>query len=93
VGFLFGVPDALRQKRGAPIDTFIIKTVAILPRHELGGLGGVLVGRAHEVGRELGFERCIHALMHDRNALARNISDGYAKPMRRYTLYKKDLRA
>ncbi len=93
VGFLFGVPDVLRQGRGAPTDTFIIKTVTILPRRELGGLGTVLVGRAHEIGREVGFQRCIHALMHERNTLARNISDAYAKPMRRYTLYAKDLQA
>ncbi len=93
VGFLFAVPDVLRQDHGAPMDTFIIKTVAILPRRELGGLGTLLVGRVQQIGREVGFRRCIHALMHERNTLARNISDAYAKPMRRYILCAKDLRA
>jgi len=93
VGFLFAVPDLLRRTHGAPLDTFIIKTVAILPRRELGGLGTLLVGHAQQIGRQMGFQRCIHALMHAGNKLARNISAAYAEPMRRYTLYAKDLQA
>jgi GNAT superfamily N-acetyltransferase len=93
VGFLLAVPDVLRQGRGTPMDTFIVKTVAILPRRELGGLGTLLVGRAQQIGREIGFRRCIGALMHERNTLVRNISNAYGKPMRRYTLWAKDPRA
>ena len=93
VGFLFAVPDLLRQNHGAPLDTFIIKTVAILPRRELGGLGTLLVGHAQQIGGQMGFQRCIHALMHAGNKLARNISAAYARPMRRYTLYAKDVQA
>jgi GNAT superfamily N-acetyltransferase len=93
VGFLFAVPDILHQGNGAPTDTFIVKTVAILPRRELGGLGVVMVALAQQIGRRVGFKRCIHALMHERNTLARNISNAYAKTMRRYTLYSKDLQA
>jgi len=91
VGFVFAVPDVLRQAPGTPMDTFILKTVAILPRRELRGLGTILVGRVQQIGRELGFQRCILALMHERNALARNISATYGRPMRRYTLFAKDL--
>jgi GNAT superfamily N-acetyltransferase len=93
VGFVFAVPDVLRQVPGTPIDTFILKTVAILPRRELRGLGTLLVGRVQEIGRELGFRRCIGALMHERNTLVRNISATYGKPIRRYTLFAKDLAA
>lgn len=92
VGFLFAVPD-LRRKQSLALDTFIIKTVAILPRYELGGLGTLLVGRAHQIGADMGFRRSIHALMHAGNASARNISDAYATPMRGYTLYAQELRA
>jgi GNAT superfamily N-acetyltransferase len=92
VGFLFAVPDLLRETHGLPLDTFIIKTVAILPRRELSGLGAVLVGEAQQLGAQMGFRRCIHALMQAGNMLARNISDAYARPMRTYTLYAKDLR-
>ena len=91
VGFLFGVPDLLRRKHDLPLDTFIIKTVAILPRYELSGLGALLVGRAQHIGAHLGFQRSIHALMHARNTSARNISDAYATPMRGYTLYAQEL--
>ena len=93
VGFLFAVPDLLRERRGMPLDTFIIKTVAILPRRELSGLGAVLVGEAQELGKQMGFRRCIHALMQKGNMLARNISRAYAKPIRTYTLFAQDLRA
>jgi len=93
VGFLFAVPDLLRTAHGLLLDTFIIKTVAILPRRELAGLGSLLVGRAQQIGVQMGFRRCIHALMQTRNMLARNISDAYATPMRRYTIYSQDLRA
>lgn len=91
VGFLFAVPDLLRRNHGLLLDTFIIKTVAILPRYELGGLGTLLVGRAQQIGAEMGFQRSIHALMQAGNSPARNISDAYATPMRRYTLYGQEL--
>ena len=79
--------------RNAPADTFIIKTVAILPRPELRGLGSLLVGQVQQIARELGFQRCIGALMHERNTLVRNISSMYGKLMRRYTLFAKELAA
>lgn len=92
VGFVFAVPDLLRSAHDLPLDTFIIKTVAILPRRELAGLGSLLVGTAHQMGAQMGFRRCIHALMQERNMLARNISEAYATRMRRYTIYSRDLR-
>ena len=93
VGFMFAVPDVLRKARNAPADTFIIKTVAILPRPELRGLGSLLVGQVQQIARELGFQRCIGALVHERNTLVRNISSMYGKLMRRYTLFAKELAA
>jgi GNAT superfamily N-acetyltransferase len=92
VGFLFAVPDFLRAAAGLPLDTFIIKTVAVLPHRELGGLGAVLVGEAQQLGTQMGFRRCIHALMQMGNMLARNISSAYAEPIRTYTLFARDLR-
>jgi GNAT superfamily N-acetyltransferase len=91
VGFVFAIPDVLRQAADTPTDTFIVKTVATLPRSESRGLGTLLVGQVQQIGRELGFQRCIGALMHERNAPVRNISDTYGKPIRRYTLFAKDL--
>jgi hypothetical protein len=49
------------------------------------------VGRVQQIGCELGFQRCIGALMHERNTLVCNISAAYGKPIRRYTLFAKDL--
>ncbi|MGA2217534.1 MAG: hypothetical protein ABSG51_05580, partial [Terracidiphilus sp.] len=89
-GYLFAIPDLARAARGEPVDTFLIKTVAILPNKELRGLGRVLVARAQQQGLRLGFHRCIHALMHESN-ISRNISGHYAATMRRYTLYSREI--
>jgi len=90
VGFLFAVPDFAQKARGADVDTFIVKTVSILPQPELRGLGTLLVARAQQLGREMGFRRCIHALMFENN-VSLNISRHYATVMRKYTLHSKDL--
>ena len=90
VGYLFAIPDLAMKTRGSAIDTFIIKTVSILPEPELRGLGSLLVARAQQIGHELGFRRCIHALMFEDN-ISLNISRHYASVMRKYTLYFKDL--
>jgi GNAT superfamily N-acetyltransferase len=90
VGYIFAIPDLAQAARGCAIDTFLIKTVAILPEPALRGLGGLLVSRAQQAGHRLGFRRCIHALMHEDN-VSRNISNHYAETMRRYTLYSREI--
>jgi GNAT superfamily N-acetyltransferase len=90
VGYLFAIPDLAQKARGLEVDTFIIKTVSILPRPEIRGLGSLLVSRAQQRGHEMGFGRCIHALMFEDN-ISLNISRHYAAIMRKYTLYSKDL--
>jgi GNAT superfamily N-acetyltransferase len=90
VGYLFAIPDLAMKTRGLAIDTFIIKTVAVLPDPQVRGLGSMLVARVQQIGHELGFCRCIHALMFEDN-ISLNISRHYASVMRKYTLYSKDL--
>lgn len=90
VGYLFAIPDLAQKARGHDVDTFILKTVSILPCAELRGLGTLLVARAQNIGHEMGFRRCIHALMFENNT-SLNISRHYAEVMRKYTLYSKDL--
>jgi L-amino acid N-acyltransferase YncA len=91
VGFSFCIPDILQKQRAGAIDTFILKTIAILPEPSLRGLGSLLVAKSHRIGHELGYRRCIHALMHENNT-SLNISRHYATPIRRYTLYGRSLR-
>ena len=43
VGFLFAVPDFLQAERGEPIDTLIVKTLAILPMQQYAGLGYLML--------------------------------------------------
>jgi hypothetical protein len=92
VGFLFAIPDLAQAARGQVIDTFIIKTVAILPDPSLAGLGALMAAQVQQTGRSLGFRRCIHALMYESN-VSRNTSRRYAHPMRRYAVFSRSISA
>lgn len=89
VGFLFAIPDLLQPE---PIQTVIIKTVAILPGRPYAGLGNLLVAQAQAIAHQLGYRQAIHALMHEDNP-SRNLSQRYAKLIRRYALFAKPLRS
>ena len=90
VGFLFALPELAQAQRGQAIETFIVKTVAVLPAPEFAGLGSLLVARSHEIGASLGFTNAIHALMHEANK-SRSISKHYSQELRRYALFGKVL--
>jgi predicted N-acetyltransferase YhbS len=90
VGFVFAVPDWLQADRNQPIDTIIIKTVAVLPDRAYGGLGRVLAWHCERLAARSGYTRSIHALMHD-HSKSWNISQEYARTVRRYTLFARPL--
>lgn len=90
LGYVFALPDLSQAQRGVAIDTVILKTVAVLPERRHAGLGAWLVAQAQRRAHELGYRRCIHALMHDSNA-STNISRRYAQIIRRYALFQKRL--
>ena len=90
VGFLLAMPDWLQAQRGETIYTIIIKTVAVLPERAYAGLGHWLVAHCQQLAHQLGYQRAIHALMHEANP-SRNLSDRYAQPFRRYALFSKPL--
>ncbi len=92
VGFLFALPDVTQAQRGQAVDTFIVKTVAVLPEPDFVGLGSLLVASSHEIGASLGFTKAIHALMHEANK-SRSISNHYSQQLRRYALFGKALRS
>ena len=87
VGYLFALPDFNQPLAGLPLDTCIIKTVAVLPGRENAGLGAVLAAKCQQLAQASGYRRVIHALMHERND-SLNTSARYAHIMRRYTLYQ-----
>ena len=90
VGFAFGLPDLAQAERGVNVDTAILKTLAVRPGRAGAGLGGVLMAHFHRAARQLGFQRVIHALMHESNS-SLNLSGRYAKPFRRYMLWARVL--
>jgi ribosomal protein S18 acetylase RimI-like enzyme len=90
VGFVFALPDILQARRGIPIDTVVMKTLAVDPSAAGVGLGSALLEEAQQVARRRGFRRVIHALIHEGN-VSRRISDRYARTIRRYALYARAL--
>jgi len=88
LGYVFGVPDLLQASRGEPVDTVIVKTLAVRPGRQTAGLGGLLMERCHLAAHGLGFKRAIHALMHESNK-SLSLSAHYGRPFRRYALFGK----
>jgi len=88
VGFIFAPPDYLQGKD--PIDTIVIKTVAILPDKQYSGLGRLLIVNLLQNAVELGYTKAISALMHSGNQ-SQKISKDCAGTMRRYALFAKSL--
>jgi GNAT superfamily N-acetyltransferase len=86
VGFMFALPDALKARRGEPVDTVILKTIAVDPAFSGSGLGGAMLDLVQRAARRLGFRRAIHALMHEDN-ISRRISNRYGRTFRRYALF------
>jgi len=90
VGVAFTTPDVLELARGAPLRTAILKTLAVLPDPTYSGLGSLMTDRTHAAARALGYDRVIHALMHESNR-SRKISAHTGQPLRRYALFGRSL--
>ena len=90
VGFAFSIPDVLEVARGDTARTAIIKTLAVLPDRTYAGLGSLLTDQSHAAAAALGYQRVIHALMHESNR-SRNISAHTGAPLRRYALFARPL--
>jgi GNAT superfamily N-acetyltransferase len=92
IGFVFAFPDILQAQRGEPMDTVILKTLAVAPDFRGIGLGHALVAACHSAAAGLGYPRVIHALIRAGNRSGR-ISARYARPIRSYTLFAKGIRS
>ncbi len=90
IGFIFAIPNLLQAQAGRPMDTAIIKTMAVHPAHGGVGLGSLLMARCQQAVRAAGFTRAIHALFHVDNRSGR-ISGHTARVIRRYTLFARTL--
>jgi GNAT superfamily N-acetyltransferase len=91
IGFIFAVPDLCQAQRGHKVDTLIVKTLAVQPGHIYSGLGYLLLEYVRMKASESGYTQLIHALVHDDGHL-RRMTDKFARPIRRYALFCKDLR-
>jgi GNAT superfamily N-acetyltransferase len=89
-GFVFALPDLLEAKRGLTARTLVVKTLAVRPGRILGGLGALLLQQVKQAAAARGFQRAIHALMHETNR-SRNMAGPGAREIRSYTLFKRAL--
>ena len=90
IGFVFAIPDHQNNARPGYPPTCIVKTIARKPGRAFAQAGTVLGAAIRTVMCERGYERAIHALMHEANRSAA-ISAHTAVPMRRYALFGKTL--
>ena len=86
VGYILFVPDKMDVAGGAR--SVIAKTAARLPEKSLAGLGSLLLLEAEQIAADLGYEKIIHALMHEENTSLR-ICTRYGKVFREYGLFHK----
>lgn len=90
VGYIMAFPDLLEHRRNGVCRTVILKSMAVHTQWRSVRLGTWLVAQAQASARALGMSRSIFALMHDANPSAR-ISRHYARVIRRYTLFAREL--
>ena len=90
IGFLLMVLDVCQAQRGEGVDTVILKTLAVDPDWAGRGVGSLLAAEGQRRAAALGFQRAIHALMHEENRSGR-ISAHYGETIRRYALFAKPL--
>lgn len=90
VAFCMAVPDLLQARRGKPVDTVVIKSIAVVPEHRGKALAGVMLGHVNQAARGMGMHRTIHALMHEDNP-SRLIDAPLMRDFRRYVLFGRAL--
>jgi L-amino acid N-acyltransferase YncA len=90
VGFVFAIADLLHVRPTGGSDTMIIKSLAVLPEWNGKGIGPLLMAAVTANARTLGYQRGIHALMHESNR-SRGLSGHHGAMIREYTLYCRGL--
>jgi GNAT superfamily N-acetyltransferase len=90
VGFLLALPDVAQAQAGRPVDTVILKTLAVLPAYTRRGIGALLCDLCQRHAAAQGFRRAIHALM-PATTHSHRISQAYTHVMRRYVLFGRTL--
>jgi GNAT superfamily N-acetyltransferase len=90
IGFVFAFPDILQARRGEPMDTVVLKTLAVAPDFRGIGLGHALLAACQQSAHGLGYRHVIHALIRKGN-VSEKLSAHYARPIRSYTLFARKL--
>jgi GNAT superfamily N-acetyltransferase len=90
IGFIFAVRDLCQERAERPVDTAILKSLAVLPGRQSAGLGIHLTAACRRGALALGCHRLVHALMRSSNS-SRLIRPEFTRLVRRYTLFAKPL--
>lgn len=90
IAFCLALPNLLQAQRGQPVDTIIVKSLAVQQSHRGKGLPAVLLAQINRTARGLGMHRTIHALMHEDNP-SRLLDRAVMRDFRCYSLYARPL--
>ena len=91
VGLLFAIPDLNQQARGEPIDTLVLKTLAVAPEMRGRGIALLLMYRVWRAARSAGYRKIIHALMYKDNRARALSKYNRIDVMREYGLFSREL--
>ena len=64
-GYLLAYPDLAQARRGDPVDTLVLKTIAVRRGRRFAGLGRYLAHRVRRSAAAAGYRYVIHALMRE----------------------------
>ena len=70
------------------VDTFMVKTIGIIPEARQHGIGSILLGQVHKIAKKRGYSKVIYALMRSNNVVIRKMSDRGGNVFKEYAVYE-----
>ena len=91
IGFIFCIPNYNELQSGKPLETLIVKTVAVLPEYEHFVIGNILLNKIGKKALEQGFKEWIFAFMYSDNTSQKMAQRNKTELIREYSIYGKEI--
>ena len=91
IGFIFCIPNYNEMQEGKPLETLIVKTVAVKPEYEHFVIGNILLNKIGTIALEQGFKEWIFAFMYSDNTSQKMAQRNKTEIIREYALYGKEI--
>ena len=91
VGFVFCIPNYEEMKKGIPVETLILKTIAVLPEYEDLAIGNVLLDDISNKAKEKNYKNWIFAFMYKNNTSQKMAKRNNAEAIREYVIFGKEI--